>query len=235
MGSSLWLTLMASRVMVAGADGARNKRAVDVDLRRWGTHLGVSTRKFAWIRRESQDNLIQRWAAILMYTIRYASSRREIWRWYWSAWARPRGLWRSHVLISLLSAIGTTAFEKQRAFNADHFLLVFAVTMVGCLVLLPLWPQIRFKPAVRTLKIHEKGFETVIGRRSGARSWKEVRSVKEADGTIVITGVNKNAFIVPSRAFASETDRLEFYEAARRFHAGSNLMATNCRNEDSRQ
>jgi hypothetical protein len=94
--------------------------------------------------------------------------------------------------------------------------------MVGCLVLLPLWPQLRFKPAVRTLKIDEKGFETVIGRRSGARSWKDVRSVKESDGAIVITGDNNNAFIVPSRAFASETKHLEFYEAARRFHAASN-------------
>jgi YcxB-like protein len=155
-----------------------------------------------------------------MYTIRYASSRREIWDWYWSAWARPRGLWRYHVLISLLSAVGTTALEKQRAFSAGHFLFVFAVTMVGCLVLLPLWPQIRFKPAVRILKIDEKGFETVIGRRSGARSWKDVRSVEESDGAIIITGVNNNAFIVPSRAFASEQERGEFYEAARRFHAG---------------
>jgi hypothetical protein len=72
--------------------------------------------------------------------------------------------------------------------------------------------------------IDEKGFETVIGRRSGSRGWKDVRSVgsvEESDGAIVITGINNNAFIVPSRAFASEQERLVFYEAARRFHAGS--------------
>jgi PHD/YefM family antitoxin component YafN of YafNO toxin-antitoxin module len=157
-----------------------------------------------------------------MYTVRYASTRGEIWRWYWRAWARPKGLWRYHVLISLLSAIAVTAREKQNTFDAGHFILIFVVTMLGCVVLLPLWPQIRFKPSVRTLKIDEKGFETVIGRRSGARRWKEIRSVEESDGTIVITGNNNNAFIVPSRAFASEQERLEFYEAARRFHAGSN-------------
>jgi hypothetical protein len=89
-------------------------------------------------------------------------------------------------------------------------------------VLLPTWPQIRFKPSARTLKVDEKGFETVIGRRSGSRRWKDVRSVEESDGTIVITRNNNNAFIVPSRAFASEQERLEFYEAVRRFHAGSN-------------
>jgi hypothetical protein len=71
---------------------------------------------------------------------------------------------------------------------------------------------------VRTLKIDDKGFETVIGRFSGARAWKEVRSVELSDGAIVITGINNNAFVVPSRAFASERERLEFLEAARRFH-----------------
>jgi hypothetical protein len=157
-----------------------------------------------------------------MYTVRYASSRAEIWRWYWRALARPKGLWRYHILISLLSAIAVTAREKQSSFQAGHFSLIFVITMLGCVVLLPLSPQIRFKPAVRTLKIDEKGFETVIGHRSGARSWKDVRSVEESDGAIVITGINNNAFIVPSRAFASEQERLEFYEAVRRFHAGPN-------------
>src|SRR5450631_604605 len=157
-----------------------------------------------------------------MYTVRYASTRGEIWRWYWRTWARPKGLWRYHILISLLSAVAVTAREKQSSFDAGQFFVVFGVTMLGCVVLLPMWPQIRFKPSVRTLKIDEKGFETVIGRRSGARRWKEIRSVEDSDGTIVITGNNNNAFIVPSRAFASEQERLEFYGAARRFHAGSN-------------
>jgi hypothetical protein len=157
-----------------------------------------------------------------MYTVHYASTRAEIWRWYWRAWARPKGLWRYNILISLLSAVAVTAREKQSTIDAGHFFLIFLVTMLGCVVLLPLWPQIRFKPSVRTLKIDEKGFETVIGRRSGARSWKEVRSVDESAGAIVITGINDNAFIVPSRAFVSEQERLEFYGAARRFHAGSN-------------
>jgi hypothetical protein len=127
-----------------------------------------------------------------MYTVRYASTRGEIWQWYWRAWARPKGLWRYHILISLLSAIAVTAVEKQSTFDAGRFFLIFVVTMVGCVVLL------------RTLKIDEKGFDTAIGRRSGSCSWKDVRSVEESDGTIVITGNNSNAFIVPSRAFASE-------------------------------
>jgi hypothetical protein len=157
-----------------------------------------------------------------MYTICYASTRAEIWRWYWKAWARPTGLWRYHVLISLLSAVGATILERHSTLDAGHSFFIFVVTMLGCVVLLPMWPQIRFKPSVRTLKIDEKGFDTVIGRRSGSRGWKDVRSVEESDGAVVITGVNNNAFIVPSRAFASEQERLEFYEAARRFHAGSN-------------
>src|SRR6266481_2403946 len=98
----------------------------------------------------------QGWTATLTYTVRCASTRAEIWRWYWRARARPKGPWLYHVVISFLSAIGTTALEKQSNFDAGHVSVVFVVTMLGCAVLLPVWPQIRFKPTVRILKIDEE-------------------------------------------------------------------------------
>jgi hypothetical protein len=36
-----------------------------------------------------------------MYTIKYSSSRQEVWRWYWRAWAKPNGLWLYHLIIGV--------------------------------------------------------------------------------------------------------------------------------------
>jgi len=41
-----------------------------------------------------------------MYTLEYSSTRSEVWRWYWRAWAGPRGLWRLHVVILVTLALG---------------------------------------------------------------------------------------------------------------------------------
>jgi PHD/YefM family antitoxin component YafN of YafNO toxin-antitoxin module len=63
---------------------------------------------------------------------------------------------------------------------------------------------------------------TSIGKISESRAWTEVRSVEERGGSVVITGKNKNAFIVPDRAFASNVKRREFYEAARQWRVVAN-------------
>jgi hypothetical protein len=78
-------------------------------------------------------------------------------------------------------------------------------------------PQFRFKSSVRTLTINARGFDTVIGPISASRAWSEVRSVEQFGNIIVITGVNNNAMILPSRAFASAEECLTFYEAAVRW------------------
>jgi hypothetical protein len=38
-----------------------------------------------------------------MRTVSYASTRGEIWRRYWRAWARPAGLWRVHAVLALVA------------------------------------------------------------------------------------------------------------------------------------
>ena len=41
----------------------------------------------------------------MIFSVQYASRRREIWDWYWRAW-RQR-LWKSHVLIFLTAVVAT--------------------------------------------------------------------------------------------------------------------------------
>ena len=54
----------------------------------------------------------------------------------------------------------------------------------------------------------------VSGKHAARRSWKEIRSVSEADGCIVILRRNGNAFVVPARAFGSTEERQRFFAFA---------------------
>jgi hypothetical protein len=153
-----------------------------------------------------------------MYTVNYASRRSEIWRWYWRAWKRPAGLWRFHVMFGLVFAFFLTVLLEPGAFRLGYFLTVAVIGTLACVVFLPLWPQLRFKPAIRTLTINAEGLVTAVGSASGSLSWNDIRSIEESDGAIVITGNNKNAFVVPERAFENTSDQKQFLEAARQWH-----------------
>jgi len=129
----------------------------------------------------------------------------------------PSGLWRVHVLLGFTCAFVFTLLRNQKSFDLPFFLVAAAIYTLTFIILLPLWPQIRFKPTVRSLTINSQGVTASIGKISGSRAWTDVRSVDDRDGSVVITGKNKNAFIVPDRAFASDLRRREFYEAARQW------------------
>jgi hypothetical protein len=154
----------------------------------------------------------------LSYTVKYTSRRSEIWRWYWRAWARPAGFWRIHALFGISCGLVFTVIRNPNAFDPGFFLVASAVYTLGFVIFLPLWPQIRFKRAVRTLTIDSGGLTTSIGKISATRLWKELRAVDEREGAVVITGKNRNALIVPRRAFSSDLEQRQFYEAARGWH-----------------
>jgi hypothetical protein len=118
-----------------------------------------------------------------------------------------------------MSAFFFAVLLKPGAFRLSYFLAVTVIVTVACILVLPLWPQLRFKPAVRTLTINAEGLVTAVGSISGSRSWKDIHSIEESGGAIVITGNNKNAFVVPERAFANSSQREQFLEAARQWHS----------------
>ena len=84
-----------------------------------------------------------------------------------------------------------------------------------------LYPQLRFKPRVRTIVLDREGLKTTVGKTSGARRWNELKSIDEEDGYLIITVKNGNAFIVPPRAFINPESRTDFVSFAR-----SSLAAT---------
>jgi hypothetical protein len=156
-----------------------------------------------------------------MHTVIYASSRIEVWSWYWRAWARPAGLWRFHALFALIFAVGITNFHQHGTFDWGYFFAAAIVGFLTALVLFPLWPQIRFKRSVRSLTINAEGLKTSRGTVSASQTWSEVRSIESSNGAVVITGKNNSAYIVPARAFVNDEKRLDFYESARRWHAAA--------------
>jgi hypothetical protein len=152
-----------------------------------------------------------------MHTIHYASSRREVWRWYWRAWAKPKGLWLFHLGIALMIATSLTLGN----FRASRFAVTALITFLLCVVLLPLWPQVRFKSAVRSLTIDPLGIKTTIGKLSASKIWADISTVEDRGEDIIIVGRNRNAFIIPMRAFTGGTNRQEFLNDAQRWHSQS--------------
>ena len=120
-----------------------------------------------------------------MHTIHYISSRQEVWRWYWRAWAKPKGLWLYHLVISVLCGWVLSGSSSFEGFNLTQFAQSTFIIFLVCMAIFPLWPQIMFKPQPRTLTINSTGIETTIGKKSGKRSWGEIKEIQDFEDEIV--------------------------------------------------
>ena len=143
-------------------------------------------------------------------TITYSSSRRELASWYWySLRHNPKHL-RAWLLTLLPIAVLVFLSERQSGMPPTRAIVISAMATLAFAVLLALYPQLRFKPQVRTLTIAPDGINTTINARSKSYRWSDVASVTEAHDRIHITLANANAFVVPSRAFSSPERQQEF-------------------------
>lgn len=155
----------------------------------------------------------------MRHTIEYASSRDEMWRAYWRSWARPAGLWRVHLAIALGVAVASELLLHGSEWHVSSLAATAALAGAACVVLFPLWPQLRFKSARRVLTIDKDGFRTTIGARSGERSWWEVAAVEDTGEEILIIVKTGNAMVVPRRAFSDPAARSRFLDDARNWHS----------------
>jgi hypothetical protein len=144
-------------------------------------------------------------------TIEYASRRGEIWIWYWKAW-RQR-LWKSHLrLFAIVTVLAYLFLSYPAPPSRATLALPMAIGAVPVFLLI-LYPQLRFKPQPRTVTIGTSGITTAVGQKSGRISWRNIRSVTEDRGYVVVQGSSGNAFIIPPRAFETP-------------EAGAELVAT---------
>lgn len=150
------------------------------------------------------------------HIVHYSSSRSEIWHWYWREWRRR--LWPIHAASSIIvgfslsgNSINPSDLIQWIAYSVAVFPIVVAVFASV--------PQIMFKSTERSLRIGPDGWSSIIGKKSGSRTWAEVAAVREEAGSVVISGTNGNALIIPPRAFSDETSRQQFLSDARLWHA----------------
>jgi hypothetical protein len=150
--------------------------------------------------------------------LKYRSSRPEIWRWYWRAWRRPRGLWRMHLLIFAL-VVGSMLLNRsrRRPLTPTDLGLSAAIGLLA-VAWLPLWPMIRFKPQERVLNLNEQGASTTIGSKSGTVPWSKIASIEDSGDAISVTRTNGNAFVIPNRAFSSSDERAGCLKLIREWH-----------------
>ncbi|MBY0582484.1 MAG: YcxB family protein [Sphingomonas sp.] len=151
--------------------------------------------------------------------ISYASTRAEVWQYYWRLW-RAR-LWKTHLLVFMAVGILTYLMLPIEARSGLSAMGKVGLAGSSPLIFLILYPMLRFKPQVREVKLDQKGITTSIGRRHGDIPWSDVAAVDADESSLVIRCSNLNALIVPARAFANPEKRAEF-EAFVRAHAKVN-------------
>jgi hypothetical protein len=147
------------------------------------------------------------------HTLRYRSSRVEIWRIYWRAWRKK--FWVIHVVVA--AYLGWLCSNNTRVSIA----LWFAAWLPVVVICLAAFPQIMFKPQERTLHLTPEGWSTTIGRKSGSKPWKEIRGMADTPEGLVIVGANGNAMVVPQRAFSDESHRAAVVADVRSWFAAS--------------
>lgn len=64
-------------------------------------------------------------------------------------------------------------------------------------------------------------FIAPLGALSGMRPWKDVSCIEDTGEEILIVGTNRNAMVVPKRAFKDDAARRAFLEDAKSWHAAS--------------
>lgn len=145
-------------------------------------------------------------------TIRYKATRSDVWSAYWYTWRHSVRLnvvrlllfgWAFFMAHGWLT--GTTVEPALRV----PFALGIALSVM---VLLAIYPLLRFKKDERTLTISPAGLATTIGTKSGDVPWNKVARVAVAGDCIYIVGKNGNSFTVPRHAFDGDAQRTEFLE-----------------------
>jgi hypothetical protein len=153
----------------------------------------------------------------MTYTLRYRSSRVEVWRAYWRLW-RAR-LWYVHAIFAVAVAFGLSRTEVMRG-DIYSWVTAACVTFTLILVISVSASQLLFKNGERTLEVGPDGWSTRIGKKTGSRKWSELAPVREENGVVVIAGKSGNALLIPSHAFESEAQRKAFMEDVSQWSAG---------------
>jgi membrane protein YdbS with pleckstrin-like domain len=147
-------------------------------------------------------------------TIEYSISRQMLLRWYFRSLVRnPRHL----ISWAYIASIFVRVSESTRLSPSTAAIATAAVAAI----FLAIYPQLRYKPQVRTLTVLEDGISSTIKGRSEAYPWSKVAKIEKHDGGLTIGFRNVSAFIVPPSAFRSGAERDELLSQCRKWWEAS--------------
>ena len=159
-----------------------------------------------------------------MLSIHYAPTRGEVFAWYGRLWLRR--LWP--IDLGMAFTLATMCAFLSSNVRGLAYPPMFAA-VVGGVALLALWPVLKVSfapPQPRTLTIGPDGLANEPAARGDPRAWREVMSIEDQNGAVVLNGANRNAVIVPRRAFASDASRDQFLAQARAWKAAGGGAGT---------
>jgi hypothetical protein len=140
-------------------------------------------------------------------TLTYSATRWSVWRWYWRSLvrnARHRTVWLVWMTAAFLvgfGLLGNVGFSGAPAVARG---LGASAVLAACFAL---YPQLRFKPQVRTLTLLPAELRTTIKGQSKTYPWSDVAAIEEDGGFVIIGLRNLNAFIIPPHAFDGSVER----------------------------
>jgi hypothetical protein len=144
----------------------------------------------------------------------YTSSRATIARWYWRSLRRNyRHGFAWLGLVAWAYFLGAVAVDGGLRGGLLGALIMLTV--------LALYPQIMFKPQLRTLELLPHEIRTSIGSKNKILTWNEIARIEREDGFLVITGRTGNAFVIPPTAFTNGTDIDTVLAQAKAWHVAA--------------
>lgn len=144
--------------------------------------------------------------------VEYASRRDEVWSWYCRAWRRD--LWKFHATLGgVVCAIVTFLVTDGASPTSADFLTGAACGLLS-VAWMPAMPMLLFAPEARSVELDRDGIATTIDGQSSRRSWKDIESVTQENGYVVMQSRKGSAFLIPPRAFASTDEQQHFLSFA---------------------
>ena len=150
-------------------------------------------------------------------TIEYSISRQMLLRWYFRSLVRnPRHLISWVVCVAGAAYVASIFVRVSGSTTLLPSTAAIAAAAVAAFFL-AIYPQLRYKPQVRTLTVLEGGISSTIKGRSESYPWSKVAKIDKHDGGLTIGLSNVSAFIVPPSAFRSGAERDEFLSQCRKW------------------
>ncbi len=151
----------------------------------------------------------------MKFTLAYHSDRTEVALLYWKIWKQK--LWKIHMQVFLL--VSVTAFTQLPSGYQASLRIALSIFFGLCVIsLFAIYPLAAFKSQLRNIVVDDCGVKTTIGNRSGELTWDEVQNIEHTGKCVYVTRKNLNSYIVPRRAFRSESEMQDFIVAISKWH-----------------